>query len=161
MSEVVGLARQSDWHSSKSAVAKCLFCGALGVWWDCRCEWSEKIRAGKLPLPTTITGHGGPLVIEVCPELLEAARKAGVIRVQSAPPLVETAPPTQSAPQNAPPGQNAPAQIESAPLTSRDGKRRKIIEAMVSDPEASDRTIAIAVGVNRRTVAAIRRDRSG
>jgi hypothetical protein len=156
MSEVVGLARSSDWHSPKSAVAKCLFCGALGVWWDCRCEWSEKIRAGKLPLPTTIIGHGGPLVIEACPELLEAARKAGVIRVQSAPPRAESAPPsTESAPSS---GQSAPVQIESAPPTARDEKRRKIIEALLADPDASDRTIAIAVGVNRRTVAAIRRE---
>jgi len=53
--------------------ARCIFCGAIGVWWTCGCEWGEKIRAGKVLKPRTVI-RGGVAVIELCDELREAAR---------------------------------------------------------------------------------------
>ena len=59
--------------------ARCIFCGGIGVWWSCGCEWGEKIRAGKVLKPRTVV-RGGVPVIELCEELRGAARAAGVIR---------------------------------------------------------------------------------
>jgi hypothetical protein len=58
--------------------ARCLFCGGIGVWWGCSCEWSVGIREGKLEKPRTEMGGGVPVII-LCKELREAARGAGVI----------------------------------------------------------------------------------
>src|SRR6516162_440877 len=58
--------------------ARCLFCGAIGVWWSCGCEWARLIEAGKLAKPRTVV-KGGVAVIELCEELRSAARAAGVI----------------------------------------------------------------------------------
>jgi len=62
----------------KAETARCIFCGKVGVWWDCGCEWGEKIRLGKLAKPRTVIRQGVP-VIELCEELRAAARLAGVI----------------------------------------------------------------------------------
>ena len=62
----------------KAETARCIFCGKVGTWWDCGCEWGEKIRLGKLAKPRTVIRQGVP-VIELCEELRAAARLAGVI----------------------------------------------------------------------------------
>ncbi len=79
----------AEWHSSPAAVAKCLFCGAIGAWWSCHCEWAQGIRdyvpaQGRraqigFPKPRTVV-RDGVVVIECCAELRAAARLAGVIR---------------------------------------------------------------------------------
>ena len=60
----------------KAETARCIFCGKVGTWWDCGCEWGEKIRAGKVLKPRTVV-RGGVPVIELCEELRGAARAAG------------------------------------------------------------------------------------
>jgi hypothetical protein len=70
----------NSWHSAKAEVARCLFCGAVGVWWECHCPSGQKIRDGKLPRPRTVIRNGVP-IIECCAELREAARHAGVIKM--------------------------------------------------------------------------------
>jgi hypothetical protein len=62
----------------KAETGRCIFCGKVGTWWDCGCEWGEGIRAGKLLKPRTVV-RGGVPVIELCEELRGAARAAGVI----------------------------------------------------------------------------------
>ena len=62
----------------KAETGRCIFCGKVGTWWDCGCEWGEGIRAGKLLKPRTVV-RGGVPVIELCDELRGAARSAGVI----------------------------------------------------------------------------------
>ena len=57
---------------------RCLFCGVIGTWWTCGCEWGEAIRGGKVLRPRTVV-RGGIAVIELCDELRAAARAAGVI----------------------------------------------------------------------------------
>src|SRR5215831_12181449 len=57
---------------------RCIFCGAISAWWVCGCEWSRKIAEGELARPRTVI-RGGVPVIELCEELREAARRAGVI----------------------------------------------------------------------------------
>ena len=70
-------------HSMRAQVARCLFCGTVGNgWWDCSCEWGQKIREGKLPRPKTVMRNGIP-IIECCAELRAAARLAGVIRMDA------------------------------------------------------------------------------
>jgi hypothetical protein len=81
----------SAWHSGRAAVAKCLFCGALGVWWDCHCEPARKIAEGKLPRPRTVM-RGGIPIIECCAELREAAARAGVMRMAPDPVTLTEAP---------------------------------------------------------------------
>jgi hypothetical protein len=58
--------------------ARCIFCGAIGTWWSCGCEWARRVAAGELARPRTVV-RGGVAVIELCDELREAARAAGVI----------------------------------------------------------------------------------
>jgi hypothetical protein len=41
---------------------RCLFCGVIGVWWDCGCEWGEGIRSGKLARPRTVVRGGVPVI---------------------------------------------------------------------------------------------------
>src|SRR6516225_10618715 len=65
-------------HRSVERAARCIFCGVIGTWWTCGCEWGEKIRAGKVAKPRTVV-RGGVAVIELCDELRAAARAAGVI----------------------------------------------------------------------------------
>jgi hypothetical protein len=65
----------------KSEVARCLFCGTMGVWWECSCVSAQKIRDGKLKRPRTVMRDGRPIIIVDEPELLRAARLAGVIRM--------------------------------------------------------------------------------
>ncbi len=77
---MVGAVEFVGWRSGAAQVAKCLFCGAIGPWWDCFCGLAGKIRDGKLPRPRTVI-RGGVPVIECCAELREAARMAWVIRV--------------------------------------------------------------------------------
>src|SRR5271157_3662786 len=68
-------------HSMRAQIARCLFCGTVGNgWWDCSCEWGQKIREGKWPRPKTVMRNGIP-IIECCAELRAAARLAGVIRM--------------------------------------------------------------------------------
>jgi hypothetical protein len=62
-------------------VARCLFCGVMGVWWECSCVSAHGIREGKLKRPRTAMKDGHPLIIIEDPELLRAARLAGVIKV--------------------------------------------------------------------------------
>jgi hypothetical protein len=62
----------------KGETGRCIFCGKVGTWWECGCEWGEGIRAGKLLKPRTVV-RGGVPVIELCEELRAAARAAGVI----------------------------------------------------------------------------------
>ena len=62
----------------KAETGRCIFCGKVGTWWECGCEWGEGIRAGKLLKPRTVV-RGGVPVIELCDELRGAARSAGVI----------------------------------------------------------------------------------
>jgi hypothetical protein len=62
----------------KAETARCIFCGKVGTWWDCGCEWGEKIRLGKLAKPRTVVRGGVPVII-LCEELRAAARLAGVI----------------------------------------------------------------------------------
>jgi hypothetical protein len=81
MNQPAQYAHRSEWHSARARVAKCLFCGAVGVWWACHCEWAQKIEAGKLPRPKAVVRNGA-LIIECCDELREAARAAGVIRME-------------------------------------------------------------------------------
>ena len=57
---------------------RCIFCGAISAWWVCGCDYAQRIRAEKLPRPRTVIRDGVP-VIELCEELREAARAAGVI----------------------------------------------------------------------------------
>jgi hypothetical protein len=57
---------------------RCLFCGSIGVWWGCGCEWGRKIEAGAVPQPRTVVRGGVPVII-LCEELRAAARAAGVI----------------------------------------------------------------------------------
>jgi hypothetical protein len=164
--EVVGLARTSSWHSGPAQVARCLFCGNVGVWWSCRCEWAQLIEGGKLPRPRTISGPNGKLTIECCPELLAAARRAGVIRMaETEPPLPQTEPPL---PQTEPPlpkvshqteplGETEPVgDLETEPPGAREQKRLRIVARILLDPAASDRVVSAAVGVSRNTVAAVR-----
>jgi hypothetical protein len=65
-------------HRSVDRVARCIFCGVIGTWWTCGCEWGCLIREGKLPKPRTVV-RGGVAVIELCEELRLAAGAAGVI----------------------------------------------------------------------------------
>jgi hypothetical protein len=58
--------------------ARCIFCGGIGVWWTCGCEWGEKIREGKVRKPRAVVRGGVPVII-LCDELRAAARAAGVI----------------------------------------------------------------------------------
>jgi len=69
---------------SVERAARCIFCGMIGTWWTCGCEYAEKIRLGKLAKPRTVV-RGGVPVIELCEELRGAARAAGVIRREYAP----------------------------------------------------------------------------
>ena len=62
----------------KGETGRCIFCGKVGTWWDCGCEWGEKIRLGKLAKPRTVVRGGVPVII-LCEELRAAARLAGVI----------------------------------------------------------------------------------
>lgn len=62
-------------------VARCLFCGHAGTWWQCTCDYGRRIRCELkpyLPKPKTRMVDGVP-VIECCEELREAAKKAGVM----------------------------------------------------------------------------------
>jgi len=43
----------------KAETARCIFCGKVGLWWTCKCEWGLAIEAGKLPRPRTVTVGGG------------------------------------------------------------------------------------------------------
>jgi hypothetical protein len=69
---------RSRMEGKPAETARCLFCGVVGLWWTCGCEWSQKIAAGKLPRPRTVI-RGGVPIIEMCEELRRAARLAGVI----------------------------------------------------------------------------------
>ena len=78
MWEVRGLNGAIGTSRSVDRPVRCLFCGAIGVWWGCGCEWSRLIEAGKLARPRTVM-RGGVAVIILCEELRAAARAAGVI----------------------------------------------------------------------------------
>jgi len=65
-------------HGSVERPVRCLFCGAISAWWVCGCEWSQRIRDGKLARPRTVMRGGVPVIV-LCDELREAARVAGVI----------------------------------------------------------------------------------
>jgi hypothetical protein len=54
-------------HSKPAEKPRCLFCGAIGWWPDCWCQWGQKIRDGKLPTPRTVMRTGVP-IIECCAE---------------------------------------------------------------------------------------------
>jgi hypothetical protein len=69
---------RSRMEGKASETARCLFCGVVGLWWTCGCEWSQKIAAGKLARPRTVMRGGVPVII-LCEELRAAARSAGVI----------------------------------------------------------------------------------
>jgi hypothetical protein len=55
----------SDWHSPKACVPRCLYCGIIGVWWECGCEWAERVRAGKVRRPRVRLLADGVVVIEL------------------------------------------------------------------------------------------------
>jgi hypothetical protein len=171
--EVAVLARASSWHSPRARVARCLFCGNVGVWWDCRCSLARLIEAGKLPRPRTISEPNGKLTIECCPELLAAARRAGVIRIaetepplpeteppsrETEPPLAETEPPLPKLSHQTEPLEETepPSDLETEPPRAREQKRLRIVARILLDPAASDRVVSAAVGVSRNTVAAVR-----
>src|SRR6516165_5687911 len=69
---------RSRMEGRAAETARCIFCGVVGLWWTCGCEWPQKIAAGKLARPRTVM-RGGVPVIELCEELRGAARAAGVI----------------------------------------------------------------------------------
>jgi hypothetical protein len=77
---------------SRARVVRCLFCGGADAWWACNCLSARLIRDGdgdpkrQLPRPRTVMRDGVPVII-LCPELLEAARKAGVIKRELANPV--------------------------------------------------------------------------
>jgi len=47
-----------------AAMARCLYCGHAGPWWDCVCVWSGEVRAGVRPKPK-VRVIGGKTIIEV------------------------------------------------------------------------------------------------
>jgi hypothetical protein len=74
--------RPSDWRSSPAQVARCLFCGNVGVWWDCRCPTATLIQAGKAEFRMISISRGGKMVITECSlEVMRAIRLAGVLSV--------------------------------------------------------------------------------
>jgi hypothetical protein len=147
---------QSRMVPRKAETARCIFCGKVGVWWDCGCEWGEKIRAGKLAKPRTVV-RGGVPVIELCEELRAAARLAGVItrEYRQSEPVRENEPPLPG--ESEPPVQNEPvALVQNEPVGSREEKRRRILAQILGNPDLSDRAISMELGVSRATVASVR-----
>ena len=85
------------WRSGAAESAKCLFCGALGTWFDrgegaggCSCEVARRVRLPELtggkPTPGKLNfqmvSRGGQAVIVRISKLAwEAMREAGVMRV--------------------------------------------------------------------------------
>lgn len=53
------------------AISKCIFCGVLGVWWDCNCKGATEAKTGKRPKPKIIR-IDGRMVIVVDEETVEA-----------------------------------------------------------------------------------------
>ncbi len=51
-------------NGTKAQVPRCLYCGAIGPWWECRCAWTEGVREGKRQAPK-VRIVGGRTIIEV------------------------------------------------------------------------------------------------
>jgi hypothetical protein len=53
----------SDWHSAKVQVARCLYCGSLGVWWECHCRASVEAQEGRRPKPKVLVRDGKTIIV--------------------------------------------------------------------------------------------------
>ena len=102
-------------NGTAAQVSRCLYCGAIGPWWECRCAWAEEVREGKRQAPK-IRVVGGRTIIEVDAEtarrnVLGFARPKPVMPVMPdvmLPVMPGDAGITDSTPRNAPRNDPAP-----------------------------------------------------
>ena len=46
-----------------AAISKCIFCGVLGVWWDCSCKAATEAKTGQRPKPKIVRVDGRMIII--------------------------------------------------------------------------------------------------
>jgi hypothetical protein len=54
----------------RTLVARCLYCGTIGVWWECNCQSAQEVRDGKRLKPKIRRGPNGETIIEIDAETI-------------------------------------------------------------------------------------------